>query len=183
MFLLETWAFFAPVHRPREGMKPSRCQWPEHLEAACRPQPSIGRPELQKVEWLHGRSLTLFPPDGSKALCPAPSSTAGLNTGSLFHAFQNSDHLCQRAPQSCAGSHVQWIAGVVSQRGQFTDFNIQQLNQLLDAELAVNQLGTFFTAIGQHHQINLFPAVEGGESSAKLDWAALSTDLQESPNG
>jgi hypothetical protein len=32
-------------------------------------------------------------------------------------------------------------------------------------------------------QINLFPAVEGGESSAKLDWAPLSTDLQESPNG
>jgi RNA-directed DNA polymerase len=32
-------------------------------------------------------------------------------------------------------------------------------------------------------QINLFPAVEGGESSAKLDWAPRSTDLQESPNG
>jgi deoxyribodipyrimidine photo-lyase len=31
--------------------------------------------------------------------------------------------------------------------------------------------------------INLFPAVEGGESSAKLDWAPRSTDLQESPNG
>jgi hypothetical protein len=32
-------------------------------------------------------------------------------------------------------------------------------------------------------RLNLFPAVEGSESSAKLDWAALSTDLQESPNG
>jgi hypothetical protein len=31
--------------------------------------------------------------------------------------------------------------------------------------------------------IILFPAVEGSESSAKLDWAPLSTDLQESPNG
>jgi len=29
----------------------------------------------------------------------------------------------------------------------------------------------------------LFPAVEGSESSAKLDWAPLSTDLQEAPNG
>ncbi len=32
-------------------------------------------------------------------------------------------------------------------------------------------------------KVILFPAVEGGESSAKLDWAPRSTDLQESPNG
>ena len=32
-------------------------------------------------------------------------------------------------------------------------------------------------------QMNLFPAFESGKSSAKLDWAPLSTDLQGSPNG
>jgi len=33
------------------------------------------------------------------------------------------------------------------------------------------------------YRFNLFPAVEGSESLPKLDWAPLSTDMQESPNG
>jgi type VI secretion system secreted protein VgrG len=71
---------------------------------------------------------------------------------------------------------------------QYNETDLQFVTRLLQ-EWGIN---FHFEHSGQVHRLvlsdhngafNLFPAVEGGESSAKLDWAPLSTDLQESPNG